>query len=97
MVPILEKHEIKTAYLVTNAWHMPRAMYAFHSVLKITKNTEIKVIAAPMGYVVLPPNQGILNYLPSFSALDTSATALHEYVGMVWYRLRNLFLPRISR
>lgn len=86
MVPILKKQAIKVAYLVTNAWHMPRAIYSFRNSLKKTK---IKIIAAPMGYIT-PANKGILNYLPSNSALNGSATAMHEYIGILAYHLRNL-------
>jgi len=86
MVPILKKHGIKTAYLVTNAWHMPRAMYAFHYSFR---NTKINIIAAPMGYLLLQSDQEMLSYLPSFEALDVSATAMHEYIGFLAYRLIN--------
>ena len=87
MVQILKDHHIKIAYLVTNAWHMPRAMYAFNYAFA---NTSIKIIAAPTGYIGFTPNQGIMHYLPAYKALDISATAMHEYVGILAYRLNNL-------
>ena len=37
---------------------------------------------------VLPPG---LNFLPSFKALNTSITAMHEYVGMLVYRMGNCY------
>lgn len=85
MVPILEKHKIKIAYLVTNGFHMPRAIYAFQ---KSFNKTQIKIIPAPMGYSILNPNQGILNFFPSINALSNSRIALHEYIGMLFYHLR---------
>lgn len=86
MVSILQKNHITTAYLVTNAWHMPRAMYTFNTSLK---NTGIKIIAAPMGFNHLQP-QGILNYLPSESALSISTIAMHEFFGLIAYQLYNI-------
>ncbi|OGT39877.1 MAG: hypothetical protein A3E81_01790 [Gammaproteobacteria bacterium RIFCSPHIGHO2_12_FULL_36_30] len=87
MVPILEKHNIRIAYLITNAWHMPRAMYTFHYSFR---HTDIKIIAAPMGYSTFQRNQGVLNFLPSLGGLDTSELAIHEYIGILAYRLNNL-------
>lgn len=82
LMPILEKYKIKTAYLITNAFHMPRAMYAFNSA---AYHENIKFIAAPMGYSMNQPNQGIFNYLPSIDALENSNTALHEFFGIIYY------------
>jgi uncharacterized SAM-binding protein YcdF (DUF218 family) len=82
LIPILKKHKINVIYLVTNAWHMPRSMYIFHFTYK---NTKLKIIAAPMGYKQAAFKQGILNFIPNLNALDTSAIALHEYIGILWY------------
>ena len=78
LVPFLKKHEIYTIYLVTHAWHIPRSIYIF-------KNTGINVIPAPMGYTMMSTNQSLLDYLPSIVGLNNSVTALHEYVGLIWY------------
>jgi len=86
-LPILEKNNIQTVYIVTNAWHMPRSMYSFQYVYK---NTKINIIAAPMGYITLQPYSGITNYLPSFDGLSVSQTAMHEYVGILAYHLHNI-------
>ena len=80
---ILKKNNIQTTYLVTNAWHMTRSIYCFQQAFK---NTNIKIIAAPMGYI-LRPDQGITNYFPSFDGLQISQTAMHEYVGILVYYL----------
>lgn len=88
MVHILQKNGIKVAYLVTNSWHMPRAMYTFDYSFR---HTNIKIIPAPMGYSKFQRNQGMLNYLPSLDALNTSKTAIHEYIGILAYRITNLF------
>jgi len=87
MVSILKKHHIKVAYLVTHAWHMPRAMYSFNYAFR---NTKIKIIAAPMGYTSLESNRKLFNYLPTSKALEISNTAMHEYIGLLAYYLSNL-------
>lgn len=86
IVPLLEKHNIKTIYLITNAWHMPRSMYAFNHSFR---STDIKIIPAPMGYIKLSSRPFILNYLPSIQALFTNTVVCHEYIGLIWYNLRN--------
>jgi uncharacterized SAM-binding protein YcdF (DUF218 family) len=63
--------------LVTNAWHMPRAVYSFN-------RAGLKVIPAPMGYFAR--TKGISSPdIPSAAALNVSVTALHEYIGLLWY------------
>lgn len=88
LVAILKKHGVKKAYLVTNAFHMPRAMYTFK---KSFSGSHINIIAAPMGYSVLQPDAGMLNYLPSIDAINISETALHEFIGIIAYHLNNAF------
>lgn len=88
--PLLTKHGIHTIYLVTNAWHMPRAMHAFQAYLH---PLGITVIAAPMGYISLLKQERLLNYLPLMAALNTSTQALHEWIGQLVYRV---FTRRIA-
>ncbi len=88
MVPVLKKNRIDIAYLVTNAWHIARTMYTFHSSFE---HTNIKIIAAPMGYIIFQPNQKFLNYLPSLDGLKISSIAIHEYVGIFSYHFINFF------
>jgi uncharacterized SAM-binding protein YcdF (DUF218 family) len=85
MLPTLQKKGINTIYLITNAWHMPRSMYAFN---KVFHSAGIKVIPAPMGYRERDKSNPIIfDYLPSLSALNTSTIALHEYIGLIQYHL----------
>lgn len=87
-LPILEKHKITTVYLVTDAIHMPRAMYTF---TQSFAHTNIKIIATPMGYSVLQPDQKKLNFLPSLEGLNNSTAAIHEFIGLVVYHFVNIF------
>jgi uncharacterized SAM-binding protein YcdF (DUF218 family) len=79
--PILKQHNFKRIYLVTNAWHMPRSMYAF-------QQAGIHAIAAPMGYMTRKPDyHSLLTYFPSAKALNTTHIAMHEMIGLIWYHI----------
>jgi uncharacterized SAM-binding protein YcdF (DUF218 family) len=77
---LFKKHKIDTIFLVTNAWHMPRSMYAF-------KQAGVKIIPAPMGYRTQKYKSSLLNYWPSLAELTTSVIAMHEYIGLWSYQL----------
>ncbi len=79
---LLDEHGIGI-YLVTHAWHMPRALRSF-------ARAGIKTIPAPTGFASIPAQDtpGLLRWLPSAQALNKSSLALHEIVGGVWYRMR---------
>ncbi len=68
--------------LVTSASHMPRAMALFRKV-------GMDPIPAPAGHVLkqkrqLSPGQ----FFPSAVSLQKSERAVHEYLGILWARLR---------
>lgn len=75
---------INRVYLVTHAWHMPRAVRSF-------RRAGLQVIAAPTGFLSLPSEEspGVLDWLPRAAALETSSRVLHELLGMLWYSLRH--------
>jgi uncharacterized SAM-binding protein YcdF (DUF218 family) len=81
---ILDREGIHRVYLVTHAWHMPRAVAAF-------RDAGLDPIPAPTGFVT--PSSArrgrFLALLPSARALHLSALAVHEYLGLIWYRLRH--------
>lgn len=78
---LLELDRVERATVVTHAWHMPRAMWCFD-------RAGIPAQAAPTG-VVRPGGgeRGVFALLPSARALRHARIALHELVGMLWYRL----------
>lgn len=71
---------IKRVALVTHAWHMPRAVAAF-------ERAGFQVLAAPTAYWSvrqLTP----LDFVPRAGAMQNTSVALHEWLGIFWYRLR---------
>jgi uncharacterized SAM-binding protein YcdF (DUF218 family) len=80
---LLEKKDIDTAFLVTHAFHMPRSVSAF-------RYAGLEVVPAPTGFLSDELARGSLAWLPSARALHASRLALHELVGMAWYRLKRL-------
>lgn len=79
---LLKASNIKEVILVTHAWHMQRAEWAF-------KAAGLQVIPAPTGFNTLSERERRLTgYLPSAKGLYWSSVALHERLGYLWYRWR---------
>lgn len=77
---ILNKEGIKTIYLVTHFWHMPRAKTQF-------EKQGFKVIEAPTGFyqkALLTP----LDFYPSSEGLQRTRWIWHELLGTLWYRVK---------
>lgn len=79
---LLDKKGIRHAYLVTHAWHMPRAV-------RIFEQAGLTVTAAPTLFSPAQDRPGWLDWLPSADALQDSTMALHEKLGLLWYRIRH--------
>ncbi|MDH3326824.1 MAG: YdcF family protein [Gammaproteobacteria bacterium] len=81
---ILLKENITHIFLVTDAGHMSRSVYIFEK----------------QGFIVTPAptrfkgvNEGtfdfeLASFLPRTNALKDSYYAMHEFVGLIWYRVR---------
>ena len=82
---LLKDQGIQQVYLVTHAFHMPRAVASFEA-------AGLKVIPAPTAFTGGVEWQPAwpLDYLPQTGSLNTSYLALHEYAGMLWYRITGL-------
>jgi len=79
---ILGPAGVRNIYLVTHAWHMPRARLAF-------EHSGFTVIPAGTNYVTRF-KQTALDFLPNASALLDSSLFFHEVIGIGWYHLRLL-------
>lgn len=77
---ILQANGIHTVYLVTHAWHMRRAMVAFH-------HFGIEAIPAPVQVDRYPDLVGTYA-LPQVLGWQLTYYALHEWIGYVYYLLR---------
>ncbi len=77
---LLSGQGVRRVVLVTHAWHMPRSVAAF-------ERAGFEVVPAPVGYLSFRP-QTPLDFIPRAGALESSSTALHEWIGMAWYALR---------
>lgn len=86
VAPILRQHGMHSVILVTQAAHMPRALFAM-------QHTGIPVVPAPTGYVSRPDQHYLAgtefsDWIPHAGYLKKSYLALHELLGMQWYRWR---------
>ncbi len=70
----------KRIVLVTSAYHMPRAMYAF-------ARHGIAAIAAPTDYKAWRGGYSVASFLPGAGSLLSSAEAIKEWVGLLYYHL----------
>lgn len=78
---ILEASGVRKVLLVTHASHMPRAEWAFRTV-------GFETVAAPTAFAAVDPSTRLIHYFPSGFSIYRSSQALHEYLGLWWYRLR---------
>ena len=70
--------------LVTSASHMPRAMALF-------QEQGMKPIPAPADYMVKERVGGVTPgvFFPNADSLEKAGAAIHEYLGMMWGKLRS--------
>ena len=76
----LQKANIKKIYLITHAWHMPRAANVFRRV-------GFEVVEAPTSFTTRYQTD-LLAFLPSAMALNASNIFAHEVIGLLWYRVK---------
>jgi len=72
--------------LVTSASHMPRAMALF-------KKHGMEPIPAPTDYMVKEREGGLTPgvFFPSTGSIEKAERAIHEYLGMLWAKVRRQF------
>ncbi|MDQ6965071.1 MAG: YdcF family protein [Mariprofundales bacterium] len=83
--PLLIQSRVRRVVLITTAWHMPRAVWCFEQLLS---GSGIVVVSAPCDYSSSPRLYTLLDWLPDAHAFARSVTALHEYLGLLYYHLR---------
>ncbi len=68
---------VERVFLVTHAWHMPRALAAF-------RDAGLDPIPAPTAFRVWPRLEWS-SFWPSARAMRETTWALHEWIGRAWY------------
>lgn len=77
---ILNAANIQRVVLVTHAWHMPRAVYSF-------EQAGFSVIPAPTRFSLARTIRP-MDFVPQTRGLQNSYFAMHEAIGVIWYRLK---------
>jgi uncharacterized SAM-binding protein YcdF (DUF218 family) len=78
---LLKRNGISSVYVVTQAWHMRRALMAF-------RRFGLTAWPAPVDLDVLKP-QTKYDFIPTANALLDSYYAFHEWIGCAYYALRS--------
>ena len=77
---LLRAAGISTVYVVTHAWHMPRALLAF-------RNAGITAVPAPVRLDAWP-RLTWRDFVPSDAGWQLSYFGFHEWIGLAFYDLR---------
>lgn len=77
---LLQAQGIRRVYVVTHAWHMPRAVAEFEKV-------GFEVVPAPTAFTTAC-RMRVLDFLPRTHGLQLTTLALHEWIGRAWYALQ---------
>jgi len=75
LAPLLQRGGVQRIALVTDAWHMPRAVALF-------ERAGLQVTPAPMGFV-RPIESAVLQWLPSARGLLASQQVLREWLAIM--------------
>src|SRR5688572_12031838 len=77
---LLRQRGISRIALVTEAYHMLRSERSF-------RKQGLTVIPAPCNRRTLELQRSLAGFLPSAKAIRTNDDALHEWIGLIWYKL----------
>jgi uncharacterized SAM-binding protein YcdF (DUF218 family) len=92
---LVREHGGRSIHLVTSASHMPRSLAVFRKQARVLGLEALEIIPAPCDFAVIDPEKrppwyyrAALTVLPSADALAQSTRMIHEYYGLLAYRLR---------
>lgn len=77
---LLANTKVRRILLVTHAWHLPRAVYSF-------EKAGFQVIPAGTDFS-LTSKIRVMDFIPHPRGLLASYYAMHEAIGLIWYRLK---------
>ncbi|WP_408599060.1 YdcF family protein [Pseudomonas sp. PLMAX] len=77
---VLLPEGIKRVVVVTQAWHMPRAVWSF-------QKAGFEVVPAPVGFLGVDNAEPLGGWMPEFKAVWRSGQLMNEAAGQIAYRL----------
>lgn len=77
---LLRSRGIRSLFLVTSAFHLPRALGCF-------RKAGLNPVPYPVDFRATPSFGGLTAWMPSAAAFQSSTLALHELVGYAAYRV----------
>ncbi|MEG1629437.1 YdcF family protein [Pseudomonas sp.] len=77
---VLLPEGIKRVVVVTQAWHMPRAVWSF-------QKAGFEVVPAPVGFLSADNAEPLGGWMPEFKAIWRSGQLLNEAAGQIGYSL----------
>nr|WP_180204481.1 YdcF family protein [Pseudomonas sp. SbOxS1]NYU04425.1 YdcF family protein [Pseudomonas sp. SbOxS1] len=77
---VLLPEGIKRVVVVTQAWHMPRAVWSF-------QKAGFEVVPAPVGFLSVDNAEPLGGWMPEFRAIWRSGQLLNEAAGQIGYSL----------
>ena len=77
---ILLPQGIKRVVVVTQAWHMPRAVWSF-------EKAGFAVVPGPVGFLGVDNARPLGGWMPEFASVWRSGQLINEAVGQVGYRV----------
>jgi uncharacterized SAM-binding protein YcdF (DUF218 family) len=77
---VLLPEGIKRVVVVTQAWHMPRAVWSF-------QQAGFEVVPAPVGFLSVDNAEPLGGWMPEFKAIWRSGQLLNEAAGQIGYWL----------
>lgn len=82
LAPLIDEHHIASLLVVTSASHMRRSLATLSAL-------EVEITPVATGFSISQPSSFRLRrLLPSAGALSRSTRAMHEIIGILYYRLR---------
>ncbi|WP_416740276.1 YdcF family protein [Pseudomonas sp. NFX71] len=77
---VLLPQGIKRVVVVTQAWHMPRAVWSF-------QKAGFEVVPAPVGFLGVDNARPLGGWMPEFKSIWQSGQLMNEAVGQIGYSL----------